>query len=532
MSTKIGRSFDELNSKIKTLNSNLKQSEIDLKQINNDIKLNPGNVDAVQKKFKTLSTNLQINQEKLTALRQKQAKLNEAYENGEITQNSYNKQLVQTTEQIKTAEAQIEKLTTSLSKQNAEIRNAKCESLISGLSQVEAKAKALSVATLGVVTALTALTISSVNTGDELADSATHYGTTVENLQIWSNRLGMLASDEEAYTSSLSTVGSMMTSITAGRGTKYLTFLKELGIAQEDLNGKTSGEVFDLIYEGLRNVTDSTERATIAQGLLGDTGLEISVIAGTEQSALNELDEALLKNGIITTEQANVADATANKFLALKQQYQANGAELLTSLLPTIETLVNFLETSVIPIMSKVSSWLDSLSDGGQKALLVTLLIVAVLPKAIALGEGLVTVFQLITNATKLQAAAQAVLNAVTSPWFWLILAISAAIITLIALIKKLTKTTEEASESSLSLLTNLSSVSDQLTSMTSDLEVGGDVAYSTSNNKTIDINLEVTASSADGTAVSEQSAEYIAESLENKIKTDLINNELGAVIR
>lgn len=45
---KIGRSFDELDGKIKALNENLKTADKEVRKLDNDLKINPGNVDAVR----------------------------------------------------------------------------------------------------------------------------------------------------------------------------------------------------------------------------------------------------------------------------------------------------------------------------------------------------------------------------------------------------------------------------------------------------------------------------------------------------
>ena len=328
---KIGRSFDELDQKIKQFNTSLKDADKQVKTLDKSLKLNPGNVDTVRQKYTLLSQNLQTNAQKIAALQEKQKRLTADYEAGAITQDTYNRQLAKTAQELEKAERETEELNVQLQQQNAAIRDAKFTNLTDGLTKVENVANKASVATLAVVAALTALVASAITAGDELSDTATHFGTSVEELQLWQNRLGMLAKDQEAYTKSLEKVGSVLTSITAGRGARYLTYLEKLGIAQEDLNGKSNGEVFDMIYNGLRNVTDATDRATIAQGLLGDTGLEIAVIAGTEQESINALDEALIANGIITSEQAKYADEAANKMLALKQQFQANSMELMVA---------------------------------------------------------------------------------------------------------------------------------------------------------------------------------------------------------
>ena len=535
---KIGRSFDELDQRIKSLNSSIKQTDSSVKALDKDLKMNPGDVDKVRQKFTLLSTNLQTATQKLAALQEKQKRLTADFNSGAITQDTYNRQLAKTAKEAEATEKQIAELNRQLARQNAEIRNAQYEKLQSGLNGVEKAASAVQKVVLGVTAALAAMFAAAVKVGDELNDQATHYRTTVENLQIWQNRLGLLTGDEEAYTKSLDKVGSMMTSITAGRGAKYLTYLNKLGIAQEDIQNKSNGEVFDLIYNALRNVTDETERATIAQGLLGDAGLDITTIAETQLETLNALDEAFIENGIITSEQAAQADEAANKMLALKQQFQATSMELMESLMPVFETLVELLKTAVIPVITKISDWIGSMNPAQQKFLLLLLGVAIVLPTIIKLATGIVAVIKAITAtkaahtvATYGQATAMGTLTAAAGPWLGIITAISMALLLLIKIIGWFIGASTDAVDSANGLLDKMNEVDNKATQMGYDTEFSAETTYDTNSHKTIDINLDVNAS-GDGTEIGRENAEYIADELEDKILVDLLNQGMGAVVR
>lgn len=63
------------------------------------------------------------------------------------------------------------------------------------------------------------------------------------------------------------------------------------------------------------------------------------------------------------------------------------------------------------------------------------------------------------------------------------------------------------------------------------DAEYSTETTYDVNNHKTLDINLDVNAQ-GDGTKVEQENAEIIADTLEDKILTDLINQGLGSVIR
>ena len=90
----IGRSFDELDKKIKQFNSEIKTSKSEVRDLDKSLKLNPGNVDAVRKKYAALSTQLQANTQKLTALKQKQSDLNRDLSSGAISQQTYERELI------------------------------------------------------------------------------------------------------------------------------------------------------------------------------------------------------------------------------------------------------------------------------------------------------------------------------------------------------------------------------------------------------------------------------------------------------
>lgn len=527
----IGRSFDELDKKIKQFRSDVKTTDAEIKSLDKSLKLNPGSVDDVRKKYALLSQNLQTNSEKLAALKQKQHALNNDLKTGTISQKEYDRQLKNVRKELDATEKGIKDLTNSLQGQNAAVREAKYTNLIDGLTKAEDKARKFSQAALAVVSALGLMMKSAINTGDELSDTATHFGTNVEELQLWSNRLGMLAKDQEAYTKALERIGSVQAMMTTGRGARYITFLKELGIAQEDLNGKTNGEAFELIYEALRNVTDEAERMTLAQGLLGDTGLEIAVIAGTQQEKINALDDALIKNGIITSEQAAAADEAANKMLELKQQFQAANAELLVALMPTFEALTELLKTAVIPIINKLSDWFGTLTQGQQKALMILMMIIVFLPKIISLGKGVISILKLAKAATLGQAAATGTLTAAAGPWLGVITAISLALLLLIKIIGWFIGASNDAVNSADNLLGRMDEIQTKAGSMGADVGYSAETTHNSNTKKTLDINLDVTAT-GDGTRVSKENAELIANDLYDKLSVDLLNQKLGEITR
>ena len=527
----IGRSFDILDKKIKQVGADIRAADGEVRKLDKSLKLNPGNVDTVRQKYNALSSSLQLNTQKLNLLKQKQGALTAEFKAGNISQKDYERELVKIQKAIAQAEGKVNDLTAAMRKQNAEIREAKFNNLINGLDKAEKATGKLSKASLALVGTLAAVVTSAVKVGDELDDNAKKYGTTAEALQIQTNRFAKLTANSETYTAALVKIGSMQSSIAAGRGARYLSYLEQLGIAQEDLEHKTNAEIYDLIYEALRNVNDETDRAIIAQGLLGDEGLNVATVAGTSAEAIAELDNALIANGIITSEQAAKAGEVADMWDSLKYQYQAAAVEVLVALMPAIQALSEFLQNTVIPLITTVAGWLGNLGSGGQKILLVILMLIIVLPKIIALVKMGVTVFKTLKAATLAQTAATATLNTVSTPWLGIIMAISAALMLLISLIQMFVGEAKTATDTSNELLASMGDTESKLNEMGYSLDYSAEQTYYGNTKREVDVNVKVDAQ-GDGTEINDGNAERIAGYIYDQISIDLINQLLGSGVR
>lgn len=529
---KIGRSFDELDSKIKALNTDIKSTDREVKQLDADLKINPGSVDTIRKKYSLLSQNLQSNAQKLEALRERQRRLTADYNSGAITQETYNRQLAKTRQQITATEKSVEELTVALNKQNAEIREAKFTNMCNGLDKAKEKTEKLSKVTLALVGALAAVFAQAMNVGAELDDNAKKYDTTAEKLQIMGNRYSYITGNADGYYQALTKVGAMQSSIASGRGARYLKYLNQLGLTEEDLAHKTNAEVYETIEAALAKVTDSTERAIIAQGLFGEVGLNVATVAGASAEEIRKWDEVLIQNGIITNDQAATAAAAADRWDELKLKFQSTSMELLVALMPAFETLTEFLKTAVIPLISTLAGWLGGLGSGGQKIVLILLLVIVLLPKIIAGVKGFLTLMHLIKTATMAQTAATAGLNAVSTPWLGIITAISLALMALIGLLSWfLGDGPSGVIDSANGMLTSIDGLSEKMDEMDADMGYNATSTHETNSHRSLDINLDVKAT-GDGTAINEENAKVVADNLHDKILIDLVNNELGGVVR
>ena len=133
--------------------------------------------------------------------------------------------------------------------------------------------------------------------------------------------------------------------------------------------------------------------------------------------------------------------------------------------------------------------------------------------------------------ATYQQAGAMTALTTASTPWLGIIMAISAALLLLITIINAFIGKSNEAVDSANGLLDKMNEIDRKSVEMGMSAEYGAVTTYESNTHKTTDFNLNVSAT-GDGTQINKENAETIADALEDKILTDLLNQGLGAVVR
>lgn len=483
----IGRSFDILDKKIKTYNSSLRTSQNELKKLDTAIQLDTGNVDLVKKKFELLPNVLKDIQAKTEALRTKQKALNDDLEAGKISNSVYKNQMEKTNTELEKMETKTIDTQKAIANQNTEMRNANFDNFTAGLDKVKAGATAVSRAVALATAAIVAYVYSALTTADELAKTATKYNITTEALQIQQYTYEKVTGSADTYTDALSTLATMQSAIVRGAGSKYIYYLNQLGIATDDIGDKTTAEIYSEIFDALSELTDETERATVAYGLFGDTGLDVATIAAMTTDELQALEDELINIGIITDEQAAIAEAYADMLTELKTKLTSFALEIL--------------------------EWWDSLGSAGQ-ILIVTLLgIIIVLPKLIA-GIQAVSVAMKLMNASGGQV-------------LLILSAIAIAIIAITTLMNKFSQSTNEATD-------ELTDLMNSLNGTTGDLQatVSGNNETITTSNSTSNIEATVDVNVSGDTAIDETTATNIGAGLANNLNADILNYELGKLVK
>lgn len=133
----IGRSFDELEQKIRRFNSELKSSQVELRAVDKALALDPHNIDMVRNRYALFESQLVLNTDKAEALRQRIAALKMELDNGTISQSNYDTELKTLEQQSRLTEIEISKLEGAISRQNQTVGKTQFNSMTEGMKNAQ-----------------------------------------------------------------------------------------------------------------------------------------------------------------------------------------------------------------------------------------------------------------------------------------------------------------------------------------------------------------------------------------------------------
>lgn len=189
-----------------------------------------------------------------------------------------------------------------------------------------------------------------------LAETAQQLGVTAKDLQTFRYAAGQVGVSQEQLETGLSKLTITLGKVAVG-AKEPAKALAAIGLSVDELKGKDSGQAFRLIADGLQKVTDRSQRAAVEVALFGKTGSKLDNLLAGGSAALNKLTEAAEKLGIVLSdEQIQRADETADKLEAVKTVLSANIAGIVADNAESILQLANALGAVSIAVVRFLSS--------------------------------------------------------------------------------------------------------------------------------------------------------------------------------
>lgn len=395
LNIKLGLDTTELNQNLKEITAELKEEQKDLKAINNALKFDASNVSLWKDKQEKLNQTLETTKKKLETQNARLEEAKKAVAIGAISEQEFNamKRAVQYTE------ADIAKLNKELETTNAKIKALSAINLDKLAKVGSTMTKYVTAPIVAAGTALTALSVKTMQSADAIADNADKVYLSIEAYQKWSHAFRMLAVDETTMQKAFIKLNGILGDITTGNGEKYNSYLNQLGLTTEDLMGLNPDQAFSLIRDSLSKLKDETLRVAIANELFGDKlGSELAQVIKATASDINNLKSEAEELGLVTKEQADAAGNFTDALDKLKQSMGNLGVRIGAELVPVMQKVVDTIQDKIVPATRNLISWWHNLSNGTKKMVGILLGVLA------AIGPLLVIVTKAIPLFTKLKS--------------------------------------------------------------------------------------------------------------------------------
>ena len=501
----------DLRSGISQLKTETRDAAARVRELGENLKIDPSNVQLVKDRFKALNDQLESNQKLADKYRQAMSniekqlsqltgtdeKTKQAQERLNSEYEKYRIQLERTTSTIKSLEAATSKETQVAMTMNAVHERA--GELFDWVSRV----------VLSVASSFQRLAADVIDTSTELTALSKRYDTSVEEIQIWNNALQLATKQSDVYTQSLNTMVKGMSQVASGRGVAFQTALRGIGLSYRELSSLSTSEQFERIVEALSQVTDQAERLDYAQQLLGESGQAIAGIFNQEGASIEDYLEQAKELDVISNSTAESLSNTSLQLDFFKQELQAAFGEVLVAILPLLESFVDILEKSVIPILNGVGKFLAN-HETITKWLITLAGILIILPKIIGVTKLFFTVFK----------AGSAVFSVGGLKMIAIIAGIAAALMAVLGLMSLFSdraKETLDSVNSTAAAITGMNAAAEQTAENTTIM---------TESATTKDVRIGVDINAAGDTPVSDANAKKVAD-----ITVDEIQKALGGLI-
>ena len=525
----IGRSIGELDNKVRELNKSIKASTDETREFDRALRIDGKNTEAMAGKMRGLQNQIGLASQKLAMLKQRQEDARRSFESGAMTEAEFNK----ITLSVLRAENQVAGFNKALSDTSRAQSQAQLQSIERGFDRITASldraqkaAQGLSRVSMGVIGALTGVVYAYARVGNELNNMATRYRVSVEEIQLQRHAFSRVTGDARNYDAALSRMAGIMTQIARGNGKAYENALVDLGVAVRNTDGSTRNlnDVFNDMMGALSKIEDDTKRANMAMAVMGKTGIDVATMAGISAEELLALNEQMIANGLISTEAAEQAAELSNQMDDLRLQFLAAGAELATALMPVIQMLVEFLSTTVIPILTRIAEWFAGMQPWQQRFLFFLLVVMVFLPKIIGIVKTLITVTKAITVALFGTAKGVGAVSLAAKPLLPIMWAVAAVVLVLVLLFAMLAGRSRDVTRELNQQQAQMQDMQNDFAEMETNFDMSSNQISTNTNTNRAEVYVRIEAEGDN--QISQENAELVAD-----ILADRINKQLGGKI-
>ena len=372
ITVKIEGDTGDLSKSLSNINSDIKTTSRALSDVEKALKLDPSNVELLEQKQALLNKQIEETAQKLELEQQIAEQAKEALDIGTISQEEY----ASLTAEVATTSAELENLqgaadgsagamedTGAAAQEAGEQAEESGDSFVNWGELVAGAAQVAAGALAAVTGAVGAIGAAVVEGAGELVDFSKDLADSADTIDKQSQKVGLSAEAYQKWDYVMTLAGTSMSNMGTGLKTltnklddakngseKNLEMFQKLGLSLDDLNSMSREEVFGAVIEGFQGMADSTERAALANDLLGKSGQELTPLFNQTAESTKALMEQAEEYGIIMSDDL-VKDGAAYK-------------DSMTTLSKTLEGVKNNLVGQFLPGLTQVTDGLAGMAAG------------------------------------------------------------------------------------------------------------------------------------------------------------------------
>lgn len=195
---------------------------------------------------------------------------------------------------------------------------------------------------------------------DKMSDKI---GFSRQGFQEWEYILSQNGTSIDGLKGGMKTLTNMTDDLKKGTKNASDAFGK-LGIEYDDLEDKTQEEIFETVIKSLQDVEDETERAAIANDLLGRSGSELAPLLNAGSDSVEELKKKASELGLVIEDDAVDAGVKFTDTMdSLKRAFGGVMTKLGVKLMPVFQKLADWIVEHMPEIQDTFDKVFGVISD-------------------------------------------------------------------------------------------------------------------------------------------------------------------------
>ncbi len=212
--------------------------------------------------------------------------------------------------------------------------------------------------------------------GGAMLAAGSKFADTTDRIDKLSQKLGMSRKGFQEWDYILSQSGTNIEQLKGGMKKLTVSFddlksggkisteaFARLGLTLDDLKGKTQEEIFETTVKALQGVTDESERAAIANDLLGKSGQELAPLLNAGAGSIENMKKQAGDLGLIIGDDAIDAGVKFTDTLdQVKRTLKGLAIILMSGLMPILQKALEFVQQQMPLIQDILKNVFSTLS--------------------------------------------------------------------------------------------------------------------------------------------------------------------------